>query len=68
VRHRANWLGPLIVVLLFAAMILLLIWLTWGVSDSRKRPFGKAADSGFRLQKDVSVSRLIRLARMGGVK
>ena len=42
VRRKADWIGPLVVVLLFAALIVLLIWLTWGASDTRRRPFGAA--------------------------
>jgi hypothetical protein len=40
-RRKINWLGPLIVVLLFAAIIVLLIWLTRGTVDTRQRPFGQ---------------------------
>ena len=42
VRRKTDWLGPLIVALLFAAVVLLLIWLTRGAADNRARPFGLA--------------------------
>jgi hypothetical protein len=32
VRRKADWLGPLIVVLLFAALVVLLLWLARGAT------------------------------------
>jgi hypothetical protein len=46
VRRRTDWLGALIVLLLFAAVVLLLIWLTRGAADNRARPFGSSPAPG----------------------
>jgi hypothetical protein len=39
-RRRIDWLGPLLVLLLFAAIVWLLVWLARGAQDDRQRPFG----------------------------
>jgi len=46
-RRKTDWVGPLIVVLLFVAMIILLLWLTWGATDSRRFPWS------FNFQVDI---------------